>query len=888
VVARSVVQALVAAGLLVSLAGCSASPPGNETPDAGPVDEITAIPFPSTVQLSSSDLSSLQPDPGDGTLVFTSPPASLAGVDVGMILVAGVSPGTPAGLLRAVLSVDRSGGQLVLRTAEAPIQLAYSKLHAKLTRSTAVVAGGSAAPLRSAALSEDASFDVTVPFSYVLFDGDGDLTTTNDQIVTDGTIGGGFDYSFGLDFDWGGLDRLPQVVSDCLKSFAGVLVGDKPSCSIDDLLPEAKVGFDVDPTIHGNANVHGAAIYHFDQPVDLASTTLTPIVLGPLVFVPTVDLTADLSGGASGTFQTGIHGGAEFETSVSLSSKHPGTPRFSSPVLKSTTFDLNETRITLHAEAQIAVGARLNLLLYGVTGPFAHASTYARVEADLLGSPCWALYAGIEVDLGVKITTPAIPLIGEVTLAEWTSPEINPFEIKVSDGQCDPPPDAPTLPPGSGADAEHFARPTYTPWSRTFASSTDGALSTSPGNSVVFSDQQRTIDGNYVRAGFALEQLVKLDDGGNTIWARALQLDGAPIRPDRIRPSPDATMMIASGHNSTLVLTRLAQDGTVVDARAFDVPIDSCSIRLTSLSADGPDGWALGGSCVEGTAFLLRVPAAGDASLEILDAGASTHLNLRVTESLGTDLFVAGAISDPYDAMFALRLDPQGNVVWSKRYQACDDAPDTIPSAAVVGSQGDVTLAGSGGAQHNAMVARIHPDGSVGFAAFPGFGFGASRVFLLDSIAELPTTGYVAGGSTVQLTDGDPLDVPAAVLAGLDAGGSLLWANRYTFGPAASHSASGEVGVRLSDDGGIFATAVAVDPSDSLGGLLWAFKPFAKDGSITFSPDTVTAQPLDVTNLACSLTASDRAISVRSTPLSGRSAQVTSTAVAVQTATQGG
>ncbi|HZW88160.1 MAG TPA: hypothetical protein VFF12_03700, partial [Myxococcaceae bacterium] len=505
--------------------------------------------------------------------------------------------------------------------------------------------------------------------------------------------------------------------------------------------------------------------------------------------------------------------------------------------------------------------------------------------------PCWALYAGIEADLGVKITTPAIPLIGEVTLAEWTSPELQPFEVKVSEGQCDPPPDAPVLPPGSGADADHFARPTYTPWSRTFASTAspvEGALSTSPGNSLVFSDQQRTIDGNYLRAGFAVRQLVKLDDGGNTVWTRELQLDGTQIRPFRIRPALDGTMMIASSSNTTLVLTRLAQDGTVVDARAFDVPLDPCTVGLSSLSADGPNGWALGGTCLDGRAFLLRVPAAGQASFLLLDAGAGARLNLRLMESLGTDLFVAGVIRDPDDAMFALRLDPQGNVVWSKRYQACDAAPDTIPSAAVVGAQGDVTLAGSGGAQHNGMVARIHPDGSVGFASFPGFGFGASRVFILDSIAELPTTGYVAGGSTVQLTDGDPLNVPAAVLAGLDAGGALLWANRYTFGPAAAHSASGEVGVRLSDDGGIFATAVAEDPADPLGGFLWAFKPFAKDGSITFSPDAVTAQSLSVTNLPCSLTASDRAISVQSSPFSGRSAQVTSSKVQVQTASQGG
>ena len=48
-----------------------------------------------------------------------------------------------------------------------------------------------------------------------------------------------------------------------------------------------------------------------------------------------------------------------------------------------------------------------------------------------------------------------------------------------------------------------------------------------------------------------------------------------------------------------------------------------------------------------------------------------------------------------------------------------------------------------GGAQRNGTFVRILPNGDLGFATFPGFGFGVGSVFLLDSLAELPTTGYV-------------------------------------------------------------------------------------------------------------------------------------------------
>lgn len=871
--------------LALAVVACSSSAPATPTP---PQDEITALPFPTTVQLSTADLAAMQPDPGDGTLTFTTPPASLASVGVGNILVAGVSPSTPAGLLRAVLAVDRSNGQLVLRTGQAPIQLAYKKLHVKFARSTAV-AGGSAlrSPLSSRSPALSTGFDKTLPFSYVLFDGDGDLTTTNDQLVTDGTIGGGFDFSLSVDVDWGGIDALPDVVQNCLKSFANVLTGKPPSCSIDDLLPEARSTFSVDPQIHGNANVHGAAFYRYEKSVDLTTVTLPPIPIGPLVFVPTVDLTAVLSGGASGTFKTGIHGSAVFHSAVTLSTKASSPPQLSPPALKSTDFGLNETQITLHAEAKIAAGARLNILLFGVTGPYATALAYGRVQADLLGSPCWGLFAGVDLNLGVKVTTPALPFIGSVTLADWHSPDLNPLEVSVGSGSCAPPPNPPTLPPGSGPDSTHFAQPTFTPWSRTYAAPVEGALAGSPGNGTIYSDLQHTIDGNYLRSGYGVRQLVKLDEHGTTVWARELQIDGQTLRPARIRPTADGSLLVASTSLNTLVLTRLGQDGALQDARAFDVPIDTCTLSLTALSPDGAGGhWVAGGCVGTGKTFLVRVPGVGAPTLTLIDPGTGATTNPRVVESLGQDAFLAGAISDPLDAMFALRVTPAGAVVWSKRYQACASAPDTIPSAAIVGQGDVVTLAGSGGAQHNGMVARLLSDGSVGFASFPGFGFGAGSVFLLDSIAELPTTGYVAGGSTVQFTGAPPANVPAAALVGLDATGAVLWANRYTFGPAAGPLASGQVGVRLTDDGGIFATALVADPAHPLDGFLWAFKPFARDGSVTFSPDAVAVTPLAITSLACSLTATDRSFTTQVTSITPRTPNVVSVPVQVTTAAQ--
>jgi hypothetical protein len=850
-------------------------------------DEIIADPFPTTKELGSGDLGSLEPDPGDGTLHFTTAPASLADVAVGNILVAGVAPGTPRGLLRAVLAVERDGDSLTLRTGQAPIQLAYRRLHVRFVRSLSVPAPSAAQATRtrrSHAVAAPLGIDVSQPFDFLLFDGDSNPSTLNDQVSISGTVGGGFDFDLALDVDWGDIVALPDVVTNCLESFADVLTGGLPDCSIDDLLPEAKASFLVYPRVAADANVRGAAILEFKKELELASEPLPPIVIGPLVFVPVADVTARLSGGASAAFSTGLHGSAVFETSVVVSSKQTGTPQFKPPALKDSDLGPNDTSVTLHAEAKVGVGTRLNVLLYGVTGPYAEARAYGAIEADALDDPCWMLHAGIEGELGIEVTSPALPLIGKVVLVDWHTPTLNPVDVALANGQCEEPPGSSTLPPGSGPDADHLANPTYTPWARSFTSPVEGALAGSPGNGTVFSELERTIDGRYVRSGYGVDVLTKFDEDGTLVWARSLDFEGAPLLPLRLRSAGDGTMVAVSRTiTAPILLTTLAQDGSVVDARAYDVPLEVCNVDVTALASDGGDGWYVTGSCVgAGSSFLLHAQG-GTATFRLLEIPSS---RLNVVEQIGGDAFLAGRMNDGLDALVALRMRPDGSLAYAKRYAGCVSAPDAIPSKAVVGPLGEVTIAGSGGAQHNGLVLRLLPDGSVGFASFPGFGFGAGSVFLLDSIAELPTTGYVAGGSLVKLTGSVPESTPSAALVGLDAAGHILWANRYTYGGPGTYAATGHTAVRLADDGGVVTTALVTDPGDPLGGRLWAFKPFAKDGSIPLQSDAATILPLDVTDLACSMTASDLTVGVGERAIGTRTVVATSAPAALTVAQQ--
>ena len=116
----------------------------------------------------------------------------------------------------------------------------------------------------------------------------------------------------------------------------------------------------------------------------------------------------------------------------------------------------------------------------------------------------------------------------------------------------------------------------------------------------------------------------------------------------------------------------------------------------------------------------------------------------------------------------------------------------------------------------------------------------------------------------------------SAALVGLDAAGHIQWAKRYSFGGPGANTASGNVAVRLSDDGGAVATALVKDPLDPLGGLLWVFKPFPKDGSIDFVAGEATALPLDISELDCFMTASNVDIAITPVDVPTRSVSVSS------------
>jgi formylglycine-generating enzyme required for sulfatase activity len=65
-------------------------------------------------------------------------------------------------------------------------------------------------------------------------------------------------------------------------------------------------------------------------------------------------------------------------------------------------FSFEPPRLSAGLEFKGYVDPPLGLLLFGVAGPFASVTPYLKLEADVLATPWWKLYGGLDATVGVK------------------------------------------------------------------------------------------------------------------------------------------------------------------------------------------------------------------------------------------------------------------------------------------------------------------------------------------------------------------------------------------------------------------------------------------------------------------------------------------------------
>lgn len=102
-------------------------------------------------------------------------------------------------------------------------------------------------------------------------------------------------------------------------------------------------------------------------------------------------------------------------------------------------FGFDPPQLSIGADFKGYIDPPLTLLLYGVAGPFAGATPYLKLQADIFANPWWELYGGIEATVGVKVD-----VLGH-SLGEHTEVVIA-YEILLAQAATNEPPNMPSNP----------------------------------------------------------------------------------------------------------------------------------------------------------------------------------------------------------------------------------------------------------------------------------------------------------------------------------------------------------------------------------------------------------------------------------------------------------
>jgi uncharacterized protein (TIGR03437 family) len=325
----------------------------------------------------------------------------------GQVLAVGVTPATPNGLLRKIVSVSRSSSQVSAGTAPATLADAFQQANFtfKTTLTTqgsnsfqALVPGVEFSQARGLNFArQDAtplgSLQTACPSDTSLLVQMFDAPIAKDSLGTV-SVSGEIRICPTLQFDWN--------------------IGGFPP-SLRSLTATATFGEQVHITIAGS--YQGS----LDKQIAVGRIASEPITvfIGPVPVVLTPAITFFV--GASGKVTAGISVGVTQSASVTGGISYADgkiSPIFS----RISSFEQDPLGIDTSLSAKAYAGVNLELSVYGIVSPQFSPDAFIQLDADLLANPWWKLTAGLEGYASVKVG-----IFGFPDLFDFTYPKL--FEI---------------------------------------------------------------------------------------------------------------------------------------------------------------------------------------------------------------------------------------------------------------------------------------------------------------------------------------------------------------------------------------------------------------------------------------------------------------------------
>ncbi len=233
-----------------------------------------------------------------------------------------------------------------------------------------------------------------------------------------------------------------------------------------------------------------------------------------------------------------------------------------------------------------------------------------------------------------------------------------------------------------------------------------------------------TSDGGYVAAGSTLLNsyspnsaawIFKLDSTGNLVWQKMYE-NTVSDAAYSIAPTSDGGYFVAaatafSGYFGTWVF-KLDGAGSIVWQNTYDLGWSFSSVRETS---DG--SYIVVG--IDNGAFVLKLDGAGNFVWK-KDYGAGNHYYAQSVARTGDGGYVVAGYVDVAtngEALWAMKIDGSGNIVWQKTYSATsDDRGLSVAST----SDGGYIIAGithpmvGQGQEQDALVLKLDGNGNIG------------------------------------------------------------------------------------------------------------------------------------------------------------------------------
>ena len=320
---------------------------------------------------------------GASALVFAAKAPQLRRLSRGDVIVAGVAPSTPRGLLRRVTRVDRRGGRLVVETAPAGLEDVFWSARFRHRAQMRPADIAVARPEVEGLLVPDAATQAWSPgpiefdlLDVVLFDLDGDPATTGDQVRATGTLGAEPSFDLDVDISWGRVRRLE---------------------------------FTNTTRLYATLELDARAAARFSHMVTVASVQFAPVTVMvgpiPLVLTPELDVHVGVSGSVTAELTTSVTAGTAVAAGLVYENDQWRAFADLPDGLEDIELDWSPPEASGEASVEVQAGPQLTLLLYDLGGPYASAYGYSVAWARLQ-PPTWALDVGIRANLGVAVRTP--------------------------------------------------------------------------------------------------------------------------------------------------------------------------------------------------------------------------------------------------------------------------------------------------------------------------------------------------------------------------------------------------------------------------------------------------------------------------------------------------